>query len=98
MPSDPDDPIQAIYELREAVEAKVHAEYRLAAHDTPQTRDALLEATLRVEEKTQDAVESAARGSRAPEMLPSAPKSRLDDVHENVLEVDFRPQHRRDQA
>ncbi|GAC1592170.1 MAG: hypothetical protein NVS3B28_20690 [Candidatus Velthaea sp.] len=92
----PNDAIEAIYQLRDAVEQKVHAEYRLASADTAEARDALLDATLRVEEKTQDAIESSLRGMR-PYDLPSAqPKSRLSDVHGNVLGVDFRPQFERD--
>lgn len=96
MRQQPDDAIQAIYELRDAVEQKVHAEHRLASADTPEARDALLDATLLVEEKTQDAIESSLRGTREHDVPAPAPKSRLGGVRDNVLGVDFRPQAERD--
>jgi hypothetical protein len=49
--------IDAIYELRDAVEAKVHAEQVLEAEGSAAARDALLAAQLEVEAKTQDAIE-----------------------------------------
>lgn len=86
----PDDKITVIYELRDAVEAKVRAEYALAQTDTPEARDALLDATLNVEEKTQDAIEAVLGGVRS-----SMRRSRLGEVHDNVLDVDFRPERER---
>ncbi len=49
--------IAAIYDLREAVETKVHAEQALDAEPSADTRMALLDATLDVEDKTQKAIE-----------------------------------------
>jgi hypothetical protein len=51
------DKVAAIYDLRKAVEAKVHAEVALAKQPSPDKRAALLDATLEVEAKTQDAIE-----------------------------------------
>lgn len=50
--------IEAIYNLREAVEQKVHAEKELETRPSAENRDALLDAQLDVEAKTQDAIES----------------------------------------
>ena len=49
--------VDAIYELREAAEQKAHAERDLADVPTPETRDALLDAQLKLEEKTVEAIE-----------------------------------------
>ncbi len=49
---------EAIYSLREAAEAKALAEVKAEANPTPAARDALLEARLELEAKTQDAVEA----------------------------------------
>jgi hypothetical protein len=49
---------EAIYSLRDAAEAKAIAELRVDANPTPAARDALLEARLELEAKTQDAVEA----------------------------------------
>jgi hypothetical protein len=49
---------EAIYSLREAAEAKAFAEVKAIANPTPDARDALLEARLELEVKTQDAVEA----------------------------------------
>jgi hypothetical protein len=51
------DKISAIYDLRAAVEAKVHAEHALELVPSPDTRAALLDATLEVEAKTQNAID-----------------------------------------
>lgn len=50
--------INAIYNLRTAVEAKVRAEQRLALMPSADTRAALLPATLEVEEQTQSLIEA----------------------------------------
>lgn len=73
--------ISAIYNLRTAVEAKVRAEQRLALRPSPDSRAALLHATLEVEEKTQTAIE-ACHGCARPH---------ADDrpAGGNVIEVDF---------
>jgi len=57
-PNKPPNKIEAIYDLREAVENKVHAEKALEVQPSPEKRDALLDAQLTVEEKTQDAIEA----------------------------------------
>jgi hypothetical protein len=51
--------VDAIYELREAVEAKARAERALEDDASPSARDALLAAQLDVEAKTQDAIEAS---------------------------------------
>ena len=51
------DKISAIYDLRQAVEEKVRQEIRVEDAPTPEARDALLDATLEVEAKTQHAIE-----------------------------------------
>ena len=56
--SDSSKKTDAIYSLREAAEAKARAEVCADANPTPAARDALLEARLELEAKTQDAVES----------------------------------------
>jgi hypothetical protein len=76
--------IAAIYELREAVENKVHAEAALDARPAAETRGALLEAMLDVEAKTQRAIEVChACGYAHAE----------DERHDNVINVDFRRQN-----
>ncbi len=50
--------IDAILSLRNAAEAKAVAEMTAAANPTPAARDALLDARLELEAKTQDAVEA----------------------------------------
>jgi hypothetical protein len=50
--------LNAIYNLRTAVEAKVRAEQRLAQLPSADTRAALLHATLEVEDRTQTAIEA----------------------------------------
>ena len=49
--------LEAIYDLREAAELKAHAERDLAMAPSVAARDALLEAQLVLEERTQIAVE-----------------------------------------
>jgi hypothetical protein len=74
--------IDAIYELREAVETKVRAEHALELVPSPEARVALLEATLDVESKTQTAIDVCHECGRA---------HGLDDEHGgNVIEVNFR--------
>jgi hypothetical protein len=75
------DKIEAIYDLREAVEAKVRAEQRLAQLASPEARAELLDATLEVEARTQTAIEICHKCGR--EHASSEP-------HDNVIEVDFR--------
>ncbi len=70
------DKVQAIYELRKAAEHKAFAEVAVDREGTPEARDALLDATLQLEAKTQDAIEVCHFCGR-----PHAG---------NVVEVDFR--------
>jgi hypothetical protein len=49
--------IDAIYDLRDAAAAKARLELALDRNPSPDARDALLDATLEVEAKTQHAIE-----------------------------------------
>jgi len=85
------DKIEAIYDLREAVEEKVRAEVALQAEPTPEARDILLEATLLVEEKTQDAIEICHQCSEPHASdMPHQHDKRQNEAYDNVIEVDFR--------
>ncbi len=50
--------VAAIYDLREAAEAKAKAQVAVENDSTPGSRDALLEAQIELENKTADAVEA----------------------------------------
>jgi hypothetical protein len=77
--------IAAIYGLREAVETKVRAEQALERAPSPHAQAALLDATLDVEAKTQDAIEVCHRcGHVHP---PDA--EHFGELDDNVIEVDF---------
>lgn len=85
--------IEAIYDLREAVEQKVHAEHALEVKDTPDARYALLDASLLVEAKTQDAIETCVYCGRAhADDEPHERRARIGEGDSNVIDVDFRPQ------
>jgi hypothetical protein len=75
------DKITAIYELREAVEAKVLAEVALDAQPSADTRSALLDAALDLEAKTQVAIDVCHECGH---------KHAVDDANPNVINVDFR--------
>lgn len=79
--------IEAIYDLREAVEAKVHAEHALDLVTSPATRTALLDATLEVEAKTQAAIDVCHECG-----LAHAAQAEHGAAHyvDNVIAVDFR--------
>jgi hypothetical protein len=77
--------IAAIYELREAVETKVRAEEALEREPSEDARAVLLDATLAVEAKTQDAIEVCHQCGHAHE--PEAEHN--GDPDDNVIEVDF---------
>jgi hypothetical protein len=88
--------VNAIYDLREAVEAKAQAEHELERHATPAARDALLAAQLDVEAKTQDAIDvchecghTAQDGHTHP---PRPENPRIGERSDNVVHVDFRPE------
>jgi hypothetical protein len=92
------DKVEVIFELQEAVEEKVHAEYSAAREGSPEARDALLDATLKVAAKTQDAIEvchSCDKPHAASEPhtgnAPKTASSRIGAHKDNVVAVDFRP-------
>ncbi len=103
--ADKPDKVEAIFELREAVEEKVHAEYSAAREGSPEARDALLDATLKVDEKTQDAIEvchtcDRPHAANAPHTgsephtttEPKTAASRIGAHVDNVVAVDFTPE------
>lgn len=81
--------VEAIYQLREAVEAKAHAERVLETDSSPAARDALLEALLDVEAKTQDAIEICEACGHS---HSAGDEHRASEPGSNVVHVDFRPQ------
>ncbi len=87
--------VDAIYDLRAAVEAKAQAEHELERQGTPAARDALLVAQLEVEAKTQDAIEVCHECGHPAEdgHAHSAPHAnpRVGERSQNVVHVDFRP-------
>ena len=92
--------LDAIYELREAVEHKARAEYELDARGTEAARDALLAAQLDVEAKTQDAIEvchECGHRHAGEAALPAQAGAAAFPAHagaweppDNVIQVDFR--------
>jgi hypothetical protein len=100
-PPDKPDKVEAIFELREAVEEKVHAEYSAAREGSPEARDALLDATLKVDEKTQDAIEVChtcdlphAVSEPHTSSEPKTASARVGAHKDNVIDVDFRPENK----
>jgi hypothetical protein len=84
--------IDAIYDLREAVEAKASAEQALARDGSAAARDALLEAQLDVEAKTQNAIEVCHECGHANADGHAHPAGeRVQGRFGNVVRVDFRP-------
>ncbi len=80
--------IEAIYDLREAVEQKVHAEKALEARPSAENRDALLDAQLAVEARTQDAIESCLECGTC--HAPDEPHRGLVERDGNLLGVNFK--------
>jgi hypothetical protein len=79
--------IDAIYDLRTAVEAKARLEAVVDHRPTPDAREALLDATLDVEAKTQHAIEVCHECGHV------HPHEREHVVGgENVIRVNFRPE------
>jgi hypothetical protein len=80
--------IEAIYELREAAETKARLEMAVERDASPAAREALLDATLEVEARTQDAIEVCHECGHA------HPGDRSHAVAANgggnVIRVDFR--------
>ncbi len=91
MDTDPErNKVDAIYELREAVEIKAQAEHELAANGTQAARDALLVAQLDVEAKTQDAIDVCHEcGAAHAADAEHEPTSRVRERRDNVILVDF---------
>jgi hypothetical protein len=90
------DKVEAIFELREAVEQKVHAEIALHREGSAQARDTLLDATVQVEAKTQDAIETCHHCGRAHVAEePHERRGRVCERSDNVVDVDFRPNEER---
>ncbi len=102
---DKPDKVEAIFELREAVEEKVHAEYSAAREGSPEARDALLDATLKVNEKTQDAIEvchscDLPHAASEPHTTsdPRTASSRIGAHVDNVVAVDFSPESKQSEG
>ena len=84
--------VDAIYDLRTAVEAKAHAEQALETDDSTAARDALPAAQLDVEAKTQDAIDVCHECGHAQADGHTHPAAeRIHDRSQNVIHVDFRP-------
>jgi hypothetical protein len=54
------DTIRVIYEMRDAAERKARAELKASMSHTPESAGALLDASLELEERTQDAIDHCA--------------------------------------
>jgi len=55
--------VSALYEMRHAAERKARAEIFAALSDTPETNRALLDASIDLESKTQDAIDLCHEGT-----------------------------------
>jgi hypothetical protein len=85
--------VEAIYELREAVEAKAQAEHALEHDASAGARDALLAAQLDVEAKTQEAIDVCHEcGDPSADGHSHTPSSLVRERAGNVLHVNFRPE------
>jgi hypothetical protein len=79
--------IDAIYDLRDAVEAKTRLEAVVDDHPTAAAREALLDATLDVEAKTQHAIEVCHECGH----VHGADRAHGASDAGNVIRVNFRP-------
>jgi hypothetical protein len=79
----------AIYDLRAAVEAKVRAERAVDQDRSAESKDAYLDAIVRVEEKTQDAIDACIECGR-PHPKMEAHRGHVTGLRGNVIDVDFR--------
>jgi hypothetical protein len=77
--------IAAIYDLRDAVEAKVRAEHELEREPSAGARAALLDATLEMEAKTQDAIEVCHTCGH----VHKRDEDHVSQRGDNVIDVDF---------
>jgi hypothetical protein len=81
--------IGAIYDLRAAVETEVHAEHAVDQDRSAESKGAYLNAIVRVEEKTQDAIDACTEcGHPHPKTEPH--RGRVTGLRGNVIDVDFR--------
>jgi hypothetical protein len=88
--------VEAIYQLRDAVEAKAQAEHALETGASPAARDALLAAQLEVEAKTQDAIDICHEcGHASGNGHRHAPHHDGGSSLGNVVYVDFQAQTER---
>jgi hypothetical protein len=69
------DKVQAIYDLREAAEQHARAAIRVERNNTPEARDELLEARIRLENQTHDAIVACHQCGR-----PHAPDDRCSVI------------------
>ena len=76
--------LDAIYALVEAAEHKAVAEVAAAATSSAESRDALLDAQMRLNAKTQDAIETCHECGGM-----HAPDNRHASSHDNVINVSF---------
>lgn len=83
------DKVSAIYELREAAEEKARAEAALEQAPSPEARDALLDAHLYLEEKTQEALEACHECGHV--HADGESHGIVTGTDDNVVHVDFRP-------
>ncbi len=77
--------VDAVYDLRAAVEEKVRLEVALETHPSQAAKDALLDATLKVEDRTQHAIEVCHSCG-----LQHCEDAAGCDSGGQVIEVDFR--------
>jgi len=80
--------IDAIYDLRNAVEAKTRLEAVVEDRPTADAREALLDATLEVEARTQHAIEVCHECGH----IHPADRAHGDSTERNVIRVNFRPE------
>ncbi len=82
--------VDAIYDLREAVERKVRAELEAERSNDTGAQAEFLDASLEVESKTQDAIEVCHACDRAHSSdEPHEIRSRIGEHTGNVVEVSF---------
>jgi len=91
--------VDAIYKLREAAEMKARIEVAVDVNPSPRAVNALLDAKLTLEERTQDAIEVCHEcehdhpGGEEPES-----RERITERRDNVVDVDFRPGTEREKS
>ena len=86
------DKIDAIYELRDAVEAKTRLEAVVDERPSADAREALLDATLEVEAKTQYAIEACHECGHAHAADRAHVRAHIGPDPDNVIRVNFRPE------